>query len=143
MSDELTIQSSLAASKGGESVSSTTTSKTQTMSSTAVNMAGHTQEIGTSEEAIDLVDVDNANATGDEYWLRLRNMDATHFVDVYAKIAATPTYWHIGRMRPGESWGPNRLPKLDGSSLGGIFAKADTAACLISVEAAEAGDPAA
>jgi hypothetical protein len=148
MANEITLTSKLSVSKGGISVANAVSSKTQSMASTtghgggpATYMTDHNQNVGTTREAVNLVDVDNSNATGGEYILRLCNLDSTNFVTVEIQTGAS-TYATVGIMRPGEPWGPVRLPKLDASGYGGIFVDADTAACSVEVTAAEAGDPA-
>jgi hypothetical protein len=146
MANEIQMNSGLKATKNSVTVQTSpavTFSKIQTMEA-ALNKEHHTtQAVGTSEEAVSIGDIDNSNATGDEYIVQLVNRDSTNYVEVKVKYAATPSYWTIGVMRPGEPWGPARVPKLDGSSLGGLFLKANTAACNVEVVACEAGDPAA
>jgi hypothetical protein len=149
MANEISLTAKLSVSKGSVSIANAISTKTQSMASTtgfgggaADDMCHHTQNVGTTREAIDLVDVDNTNATGGEYILLLYNRDATNYVTVEVQTGAA-SYWTVGIMRPGESWGPNRLPKLDGSGYGGVFCDADTAACRVEVLACEAGDPAA
>jgi hypothetical protein len=146
MANEIQMNSGLKATKNSVTVQTSpavTFSKIQTMESTLDKEHHTVQAVGTSEEALSLGDVDNSNATGDEYMVQCINRDPTNYVEVLVKYAATPSYWVIGKMRPGEPWGPVRLPKLDGSSLGGIYLKANTASCDVEVVTFEAGDPAA
>ena len=151
MANEITIASGLTVSKDDMRAAPATASKTTNMADSTGFASGpakyivqHVQSVGTSEEAVALGPVRIANATGDEYILQLRNLDLTNYVDVYVLYDDDPStlYWHIGRMRPGESWGPARLPKLDADDYGGICLKANTAACDVEVIACEAGDPA-
>lgn len=142
MANEITIQSKLTATKGGSSVTNYTSDFTITMESTLTKMTNLVQGVGTTREAVDVGDVDITNATGAQYLLQLTNNDATNFVLLEVQTGAS-TYWTVGVMLPGESWGPVRLPKLDGSGYGGIFMDADTAACDVNVVAVAAGDPTA
>ena len=142
MANEIELTSKLSATKGGVTVVNVTTTKRQTMSTTADDMIEGTQVIPTSETALDVGDVDITNATGDEYIVQLYNADSTNYVSVLIKTGSS-TYSNPMLMRPGESWGPNRIAKLDGSGYGGIYLKADTASCRIGKVVVEAGDPAA
>ena len=142
MANEISITSKLQASKGGVTVVNVTTTKTQTMSTTADDMSEGTQVIPTSQTALDVGAVDITNATGDEYMVQLYNADSTNFVTVSIKTGAA-TYATAGIMRPGEFWGPARLPKLDGSGYGGVYLLADTASCRVGKVVVEVGDPAA
>lgn len=143
MANEITLTAALQASKNSVKVVNSTTAKIQNMETVKTHMTHEIQNVGTSEEALDVGDVDITNATGGEYMVLLFNRDATNYVSVEVKYAATPSYWVIGIMRPGEPWGPVRLPKLDGSSLGGIYLKANTAACDVEIVVVEGGNPAA
>lgn len=141
MANEITIQSKLTATKGGSSVTNYTSDFTISMNTALTKMASVVQGVGTVREAVELGDVDISNATGDEYWIRLTNNDSTNFVTVEVKTGAS-TYAVIGKMYAGESWGPVRMAKLDGSGYGGIYLTANTAACDVDVTICEAGDPA-
>lgn len=142
MANEISLTFKLQAAKGGSTIVNATTTKTQTMASTAAAMQHGTQNVGTTREALNVGDVDITNATGGEYIVLLRNMDATNFCTVELNYGSG-TYYQVGLMRPGEGWGPVRMQKLDGSGYGGLFLDFDTAAGKIEVLATEAGDPAA
>ena len=142
MANEISLQFKLQAAKNGATIVNATTTKTQTMASTATSMTHLTQNVGTSREAVDLGDVDNSNATGGEYLVLLRNMDDTNWCMVELNHGSS-AYYQVGLMRPGECWGPVRMQKLDGSGYGGLFLDFDTAGGEIEVLACEAGDPAA
>ena len=141
MANELTTRSKLQATFAGEVFTNTTEEVTFNSSATASKASKIKQTVGTSREAVDVGDCDITNATGEEYILQLYNHDETNFVTVEVQTGAA-TYWTVGIIRPGETWGPNRLPKLDGSGYGGIFMDADTADCDVTVVASEAGVPA-
>jgi len=140
MANELTTTSKLQATFGGEVFVNTTTQHTFNSSATATHASKIKQNVGTAREAVQIGDVDNSNATGEEYILQFYNHDDTNFVTVEVQTGAA-TYWPAGIMRPGETWGPNRVPKLDGSGYGGYFLDADTAICDVTVVASEAGVP--
>ena len=84
----------------------------------AVGRAGHTQEIGTSSEVVDLGDVSTNGM------LYLRNLDETNFItfgtdDVLGIIFA--------ELKPGEFAWLRLAPTVV------LYAQADTAACLLDV----------
>ncbi len=71
--------------------------------------------------------------TTKEYFVCLRNQDATNYVEVTTDDGVT----YPCRMRPGECWGPNRMaPNII------VKVKANTAACDVNSVLCEAGDPA-
>lgn len=142
MANEIAFTAKISAAKNSVTVTNTVSTKTQTMATTATYLTHIAQDVGTSREVVSLGDVDNTNATGDEYILLLANRDSTNYVTVEVRTGAS-TYQSCGVMRPGEFWGPVRLSKLDSSGYGGIYVTANTAACEVEVVAAEAGDPAA
>lgn len=142
MANEISLTAKISATKSSVTVTNSTSTKTQTMAAAAAHMHHTIQAVGTSREAVALGDVDNSNATGDEYWVLLFNRDATNFVIVEALVGSA-TYYQVGLMRPGECWGPVRMQKLDGDGYGALYMDADTAACNVEVVAVEAGDPAA
>lgn len=143
MANEITLTAKLSATKNSVTVTNAVYTKPQTMEGALEHMYHAVQEVGTSEEAVELGDVDITDATGHEYMLLLINRDDTNYVSVKVKYAADPLYWTIGVMLAGESWGPVRLPTLTAASLGGIYLDADTADCAVEVVACEAGNPAA
>lgn len=144
MANEITITSKLQATKGGVNIANATISTTVTMATTAEDMVLQTQTISHSAvEKVALGDVDGSNA-GDEYWLKLRNMDDTNSCVVKVRTGAA-TYQQVGLMRPGEPWGPVRMQKAAAAAgyEGEIYAQFATADGLLEVTAVEAGDPAA
>lgn len=141
MANEISITAKIAATKNSVTVTNAVSTKTQTMSSTSTYLSHIAQEVETSREAVSIGDVDISNATGLEYLLLLANRDSTNYVTVEVKTGAS-TYQTCGIIRPGEFWGPVRLPKLDASGYGGIYLTANTATCEVEVVAVEAGDPA-
>jgi len=145
MANEITLTARLAVSKNGMTVQNATYTKTQSIESTITypRKQNADQVVGTSDEALALGDIDITNATGKDYMVLLRNQDAAAIVEVKVKSAATPTYTVIGRMYPGETWGPCRMEKLDASDLGGIYLDSDTADTPVEVVASEVGDPTA
>lgn len=102
------------------SISVTESSITQAIAESAVQFdlantgptkfIDHVQEIGTSEEAIDLGDI---TAPG---WCMMKNLDATNFIEIFAVTAGTAMF----KLLPGEFF----LGKLSATA---PFAKADTA----------------
>jgi len=98
----------------------------------AVRAFNNPQVIGTTAEDIDLNDVDPSN----EYVVLLTNKDATNYVDVYVRKDATPTDTQVGRMRPGEPWGPVRMPAQSGG-YPKLRCIANTASCNVEVVAGE------
>ena len=142
MANAINVTSKLSATFSAEVFTNTLTTLNTVPETTSTKGAHIAQTVGTAREAVLIGDVDITNATGNDYWLQLRNVDATNYVTVEMQYGAA-TYLQIGMMRPGGSWGPNLLPKLDGSGYNGIFLDADTADCLVVGVAAEAGDPAA
>jgi hypothetical protein len=136
MADEISITSKLLASKGGVQVTQLTT--TDSVDMAGADLVHQTQSAATSETALDVGGCDITNATGNSYWVKLRNLDSTNFVTVKVKYTAGPLYWPVGLMYPGQMWGPVLMPKLDGSSLGGIYLDADAVACNVEVTVVEA-----
>jgi len=144
MANEITITSKIAATKAGVSIANATYIVPQTMSTTADDMVLQTQTISfAAEEKVALGDVNGAS-TGDEYFIRLRNMDDTNNCAVKVRTGAA-TYQQVGLMRPGETWGPVRMQKAAAAAgyEGEIWAQFAVADGLIEVAAVEAGDPAA
>ena len=138
MANEITIVGKLTVTKGGTSVTNTTSSKTQTMAAAAALMDHFTQDVGTSREEVAIAThVD----TTDEYGVLLRNADATNYVIVELEYSSA-AYVVAGRMRPGETWGPVRFPARSGG-YPKTHTTANTAACIVEVVCAEFGDPAA
>jgi hypothetical protein len=113
MANEVTVSASL---------SVTESSITKTMAESAVNFdlvnvtptkfVEGLQEIGTSEEAIDMGDI---TAPG---WCFMKNIDATNFIEIYSATAETAMF----KLLPGEFF----VGKLSATA---PFAKADVAIC--------------
>lgn len=82
--------------------------------------AKHKQAVGFASAAA--VNLGAVSAPG---WFMLKNLDATNFITVYAASAGTV----VGKMLPGEPYGPVRL----GSGMQAPYVKADTAACQMEV----------
>lgn len=148
MANEISLTAKLSVTANSVTVTNATSTKTQSIDAdfdvTNPPALHHTlQEVGTSEEAVDLGDIDTTNATGDEYMLLLANRDATNYVDVFVKLTegSPDTYKQIGRMRPGEFWAGRMVQATAADDIGGIYLKADTAACQVEVVACEAGVP--
>jgi hypothetical protein len=141
MANEITMTARLEAAKNSSSVTQSVYAKTQNMQTTKTLMSTLVQTIPTSRTTPNLGSVDITNATGTEYMVLFQNRDATNFVTVEVQTGSS-TYQSVGVMRPGESWGPARLPKLDGSGYGGLRVTADTAACDVQITAVQAGNPA-
>ena len=144
MASEITITSKITATKNGVTVVNATTSKTQTMESTAANMIHGTQDVGfaASEK---LADGDVATEFGGfEYFVLLRNLDDTNSCKVSVRTAAA-TYQQVGLMRPGEFWGPVRMQvALETADFEGeLYLQFDTADGQVEYLLVEAGDPAA
>lgn len=118
MAGEISIRASLSVSKGGTSVANATSTDSVDMSGT--NMLTLVQNIGTSYEALTLTDIDTAS----EYWVLLRNKDATNYVEVSFDAGSTFSL----KMMPGELCGPFRLVASEQ-----IGCRANTAACEVEV----------
>lgn len=139
MANEISLTFKLSGSKGGTTVTNVSSTKTQSMSSTAVVLANVVQEVGTSREEIDIATI--GVDTTDEYMVLLRNMDATNYVIVELEYSSS-NYVVAGRMRPGEAWGPVRFPARSGG-YPKLHCTANTAGCNVEIVTLEAGDPAA
>ena len=125
MSDEVTATSNLFASKGGAVIGTAAITLQRDM--TGNDMVQATQTIGHSaDEALNLGDV----ATGGYYDLEVYNRDATNYVELSNDT---------GGSFAGAVW--CRIPPLWTSRVhrtGVVYAKADTAACDVTVRAVEA-----
>ncbi len=129
MASEINLTSNLSVAKGGTSVASATSTLTTNMQSSLNNMIDTTQTLtAAADTAVTLGSI----ATATDYIVRLRNQDATNYVEV--SIDGGLTY-HM-KMMPGEFWGPVRI---EGGNV--VHAKANTAACIIEIVACEAGNP--
>lgn len=139
MANEISLTVKMTATKSGTSVTNYTSTKAQTMAGAAMHHT--TQEVSTSEEALSVGDVDITNSTGADYIVLLRNASpGAEIITVKIKVAAVPTYFECGHMYPGEFW-HSRMPKLDGSSLGGIYLISSAATGVVEVEVVECGSP--
>jgi len=113
MANEITQIINLSFAKGGAT--------TYFATSTRIDMAGtgynsSTQEIGTTAEVVDLTGV-----TGTPGQMAIKNLDATNYVEIGGDSGLT--VFKI-KLRPGKSC-------LIEPTSGTIYAKANTAACLI------------
>jgi len=138
MSNEISLTSKLQATKNNQTFTNQVSTKTQNMKTTLD--AGHhtTQNVGTSKEILSTGDV----TLTEEHFVLLYNRDATNYVDVFMRLNVTPTDVQSGRIRPGECYGPVRLPVQSGG-YPSLWLQANTAACDVEVVVCEAGDPAA
>lgn len=82
--------------------------------------AKHKQAVGFAAAAA--VNLGTVTAPG---WFMLKNLDATNYITVYAASAGTV----VGKMLPGESYGPVRL----GSGMQAPYVQAAVAACQMEV----------
>lgn len=128
----LTRNINLTWSSGG--ITATNATKTNSMDPHADSLRAfnNPQIIGTTAEDVDMNDVDVTN----EYLVCLTNKDASNYVDVYVRKDGTPTDTMVGRMRPGEPWGPVRMPAQSGG-YPKLRCIANTAACNVEVWAGE------
>jgi hypothetical protein len=131
----ITISSNLTATYGGSTITGATTTDSITENATDISGGSidgshilNLQSVGTSREAVVLGDVSTAKS----YLVRLRNNDATNYVELEAYNATN--YVKAGILYPGEIWGPARIPENITLHL-----TANTAACVVEVIAAEAG----
>lgn len=93
----------------------------------------NTQLVGTAEEPVELLDVSIAQ----QYVVMLTNKDATNYVVVKVEVSAA-AYHIIGRIYPGESWGPVRMPIPASTPYPRLAVQANTAACNVEVICGEA-----
>ena len=109
--------------------------KTATLLGDATNSRAfsNTQLVGTAEEPVALLDV----SITQQYVVMLTNKDATNFVVVKVEVSAA-AYHIIGRIYPGESWGPVRMPVPASTPYPRLAVLADTAACSVEVICGEA-----
>jgi hypothetical protein len=132
MANEITVLSNLTHAAGGSTVTAATTSDVIDDNSTTKRHALTVQDVGfNTSEAADVGDVD----TSKEYFARLRNLDTSNAVLVYVTSSGNDV--EIGRMKPGETWGPARM-KAVVSSNPLLKVKAVTAACQVEVIACQA-----
>jgi|ERR1051325_6993497 len=138
MGQEITFNASLKGKKNNVSVGPLVTEKVQTMESTLENLHHTVQTVGqAAAEDLSTGDVDLTK----QYCVLLYNRDAANFVAVKIRKDVTPTDVEAGVMRPGEPWGPVRMPAQAGG-YPKIRLQADTADCPVEVIVVEAGDPA-
>jgi hypothetical protein len=131
----ITISSNLTATYGGSTITGATTTDSITENATDISGGSidgshilNLQSVGTSREAVVLGDVSTAKS----YLVRLRNNDATNYVEL--EVYNATNYVKAGILYPGEIWGPARIPENITLHL-----TANTAACVVEVIAAEAG----
>jgi hypothetical protein len=109
--------------------------KTQSLlaNASAIRAFSNTQAVGTANEPVNLLDVSIAN----QYVIMLTNKDATNFVVVKVEVSAA-AYHIIGRIYPGESWGPVRMPIPASTPYPRLAMQADTLPCDVEVICGEA-----
>lgn len=122
MANEVTIAVSLSASKGGAIVNPGTKTKQLTMAGS--NMLQNTVSVGTSSELLSLGDISGAPSA-----VMITNLDATNYVLISGETGFTAV------MQMKLLAGETVLIKPLAATL---YAKANTAACLIQVVAVEA-----
>lgn len=116
MANEITTVVSFAASKGGAAINSGSLSDTLDM--TGVDMGTVTQEIGTSNEALDVP----ADVSGDVH-LVVKNLDATNYVEIFKDSGNSHL---LSKLLAGESCSLRRIP-----STTSLYGRANTAAVQI------------
>ena len=139
MANELVITAGLNAILSGVRAQTTATGKTQSAAATALNVVGKTQEIA-ARAAVDVGSLDITLATGDEYIICMYNRSAAGIVTVELEYT-TDTYVVVGTMRPGEPWGPVRMPKMTHANYGNLHITPSAGTMYVEVTAAEAGTP--
>ena len=138
MANEITFESGLTVAKNNVSVSQLTKSKVQTMEAALTKVHHTVQEIGFgAAEDLTTGDVNLAK----QHLVHLVNRASANFVTVTIRKDATPTDVTAGIMRPGEPWGPVRMPAQAGG-YPKIRLQSDTAASDVEVTVSDAGDPA-
>lgn len=138
MADEITITAKLTVNKNGSSVSNNTSGLTQTMESTLSHMVDKVIQITNSAADLPLTELD---MDPNEYYVLLYNPSATATVTVAVRKDGTPTDTNVGVIRPGEFWGPARMPAQSGG-YPKLRVVSNTATQDLEVVACEAGDPA-
>lgn len=132
MANEITVYSNLTHTASGSTVTSSTTSDVINDDSATKRHSLIVQDVGfAATEAASVGDVNTAK----QYWARLRNLDLNNFVLVYVTSGGSDV--EIGRMNPGETWGPCRMKAVSASNPT-LKVKADTAACQVEVIACQA-----
>ena len=87
----------------------------------------------TADEVVELLDV----SITQQYVVMLTNKDATNYVVVKVEVSAA-AYHIIGRIYPGESWGPVRMPVPASTPYPRLAVRADTGSCNVEVICGEA-----
>ena len=132
MANEITVVSNLTHAAAGSTVTAATTSDVIDDNSTTKRHSLIVQDVDdAATEAADVGDVD----TSKEYFARLRNLDVSNSVLVYVTSGGSDV--EVGRMKPGETWGPCRM-KAVASSNPILKVKAVTANCQVEVIACQA-----
>ena len=129
MANEITVTTSIVATKDGVTVSGAK-SHSITIQSTLGVLMHNEQIVGNSKESLATADV----STSDEVVLWLRNMDASHIVSVWAVSQQPPSFY----MRPGETLGPVRVY---GGQISGWSLQSSATTSKVEVILCEAGDP--
>lgn len=124
MANEISYSVSFTATKGGASVSTGTWSDTVDMA--GADMISATQNIGTSDEALDFGDI-----TSPAGRVAIKNLDATNYVELSLATGGSFDGSRFAKIGPGEAI--IYCPAVSGT----IYAQADTASCLVQVVACE------
>lgn len=138
MANEISFTSKLSVTKSSVTVTNATSTKTQTMATTAAALHHTVQAVGfAAAEAISTGDV----VLTDQHLILLWNRDSTNYVTVtcHKDVSNSAT---CGIMRPGEPWGPVRA-ELQTAGYPCFKMQSAVAACNVEVIVCDAGDPAA
>ena len=102
MANEITITSTIRVNKGGTDLTFPSSGSPFTIDMTGTIIAWRRQKIGTSEEALDVTDIDIATGGA---WVMFVNRDGTNFVEIRPGTGVAD----LIRMNAGEPAGPFRL----------------------------------
>ncbi len=120
MANEITYTASLSASKSGATISSGTLSDTVSM--TGGDVLATTQNIGTSNEQIDV-----SSITGD-CRIIIKNLDSTNYVEIFKDNGNSHL---LSKLSAGEHCLLTQVPSAS------LYARANTAACDVMIWACE------
>jgi hypothetical protein len=120
MANEITYQVAISASKSGAVISSGTLSDTVDM--TGGDVLAATQNIGTSNEQIDVASIAN------DCRIVIKNLDATNYVEVFKDSGNTHL---LSKLAAGEACLLTQVPSAT------LYARANTAACDVMIWACE------
>lgn len=114
MANEITVTGSISVDEASIIQAIAESAVSFDLATTPTKYVDHIQEIGTSEEAIDMGDITTPG------WFFAKNLDAVNFIELYAATAETA----FAKLLPSEFI----MGKLAATA---PFAKADTAVCLL------------